>query len=235
MLKDYLLDWCQKEYQSCHSGHCGSYCDNKDYCNHDCDNCLDQVHWYPSQAGRADYTCLNLIFKYVLRFTQKYSQQVASALQLLNLKNYPRYSIFSIGCGGSPDLMAFEELEDGKPIYRNTKSNTKDLGLLPLTSKEMFELAARLVEIASKNNLVVESCAEKINLEQFGIAHGHCIDCGLLEQLLDCKLDLDKDKSQREECGCAASIDIGMYNTCKNTVIFVFFVSKMNETITVFQ
>lgn len=117
MLKDYLLDWCQKEYQSCHSGHCGSYCDNKDYCNHDCDNCLDQVHWYPSQAGRADYTCLNLIFKYVLRFTQKYSQQVASALQLLNLKNYPRYSIFSIGCGGSPDLMAFEELEDGKPIY----------------------------------------------------------------------------------------------------------------------
>lgn len=101
-------------------------------------------------------------------------------------------------------------------LYRNTKSNTKDLELLPLTSKEMFELAARLVEIASKNNLVVESCAEKINLEQFGIAHGHCIDCGLLEQLLDCKLDLDKDKSQREECGCAASIDIGMYNTCKN-------------------
>jgi len=101
-------------------------------------------------------------------------------------------------------------------LYRNTMSNTKDLGLLPLTSKEMFELAARLVEIANKNNLVVESCAEKINLEQFGITHGHCIDCGLLEQLLGCKLDLDKDKNQREECGCVASIDIGMYNTCKN-------------------
>lgn len=101
-------------------------------------------------------------------------------------------------------------------LYRNTMSNTKDLGLLPLTSKEMFELAARLVEIANKNNLIVESCAEKINLEQFGITHGHCIDCGLLEQLLGCKLDLDKDKNQREECGCVASIDIGMYNTCKN-------------------
>ena len=101
-------------------------------------------------------------------------------------------------------------------LYRNTKSNTKDLGLLPLTSSEMFELAERLVEIANKNNLIVESCAEKINLEQFGIAHGHCIDCNLFEQLLGYKLDLEKDKNQREECGCMASIDIGMYNTCQN-------------------
>lgn len=101
-------------------------------------------------------------------------------------------------------------------LYRNTKTNTKDLGLLPLTTKEMYELAARLVEIADRNNLIVESCAEKINLDQFGIAHGHCIDCNLFEHLLGCKLDLDKDKNQREECGCMASIDIGMYNTCKN-------------------
>jgi len=56
-------------------------------------------------------------------------------------------------------------------LYRNTKSNTKDLGLLPLGTEEMYELARRLVEIADKNNLIVESCAEKINLEQFGIAH----------------------------------------------------------------
>lgn len=101
-------------------------------------------------------------------------------------------------------------------LYRNTKANTKDIGLLPLTTKDMYELAARLVEIADKNNLIVESCAEKINLDQFGIAHGHCIDCNLFEQLIGYKLDLDKDKNQREECGCMASIDIGMYNTCKN-------------------
>jgi len=101
-------------------------------------------------------------------------------------------------------------------LYRNTKSNTKDLGLLPLGEQEMFELAQRLVDIAHKNNLIVESCAEKINLDQFGIAHGHCIDCNLFERLLNCKLDLGKDKTQREECGCMASIDIGMYNTCKN-------------------
>lgn len=101
-------------------------------------------------------------------------------------------------------------------LYRNTQANTKDFGLLPLGPNEMIEIAKKLVEIASKHNLIVESCAEKINLEQFGIAHGHCIDCNLFESLLGYKLNVDKDKNQREECGCVASIDIGMYNTCKN-------------------
>ena len=101
-------------------------------------------------------------------------------------------------------------------LYRNTQTHLKDLGILPLGDKEMYELAERLVEIANKNNLIVESCAEKINLEKFGIQHGHCIDCSLFEKILNCKMNLSKDKNQRPECGCMESIDIGAYNTCKN-------------------
>ena len=101
-------------------------------------------------------------------------------------------------------------------MYRNTQGNMKAFDLLPMGTKEMLELAQRLATIAEKYNIVIESCAEKINLEQFGIAHGHCIDCGLFEKLLGCKLELDKDKNQREECGCMTSIDIGTYNTCNN-------------------
>ena len=101
-------------------------------------------------------------------------------------------------------------------LYRNTKSNTKDLGLLPLETTAMYEIAHRMSEIALKYGIKMESCAEKINLDQFGIEHGHCIDCSLFERLLGCRLDLVKDKNQREECGCVASVDIGMYNTCRN-------------------
>lgn len=101
-------------------------------------------------------------------------------------------------------------------LYRNTQTHLKELNILPLGDKQMFELAERLVEIANKNNLIVESCAEKINLEKFGIQHGHCIDCSLFEKILNCKMNLSKDKNQRPECGCMESIDIGAYNTCKN-------------------
>ncbi len=101
-------------------------------------------------------------------------------------------------------------------LYRNTQKNTRDLELLPLDAKTICEIATNLVDIATRYGLTMESCAEKIDLEQFGIEHGHCIDCNLFERLLGSKLDLSKDKNQREECGCIASIDIGMYNTCKN-------------------
>ncbi len=105
MLKDYLLDWCQDEIDGSITGCCSKYCDNQEHCEHDCDRCLDQVHWYPSKPGRADYTCSNLLLRYVVRFTEKYSQQIASALTFIDHSRYPRYNILSIGCGGTPDLM----------------------------------------------------------------------------------------------------------------------------------
>ena len=48
----------------------------------------------------------------------------------------------------------------------------------------------------------------------YGIGHGKCIDDKLIEQLCGCKLTINKDKNQRDICGCVDSIDIGMYNTC---------------------
>lgn len=107
-------------------------------------------------------------------------------------------------------------------LYRNTLKNTNGLGLLEINNKNMIETAKRFSEIAKLNNIVIELCSETIDLTQYGIVHGHCIDCNLFEALLDCQLKLDKDKNQRLECGCAASIDIGMYNTCKNCCLYCY-------------
>ena len=101
-------------------------------------------------------------------------------------------------------------------LYRNTQTNMNGLGFATLTEKEIVELAQRLAGIAGRHHLVLETCAEQIDLSPYGIAHGHCIDRTLLEQIAGCRLTLEKDKNQRPECGCMASIDIGMYDTCRH-------------------
>lgn len=117
MLKASLLKWCQYEFDHSNAGKCGKNCNNVDACIHDCDECLRQVHWFPKYGGRSDYDCEKLLLKYVLRYTDKYSSQIISALQHIDLSEYPQYHIFSIGCGAAPDLMAFEETTNGKQIY----------------------------------------------------------------------------------------------------------------------
>ncbi len=116
-------------------------------------------------------------------------------------------------------------------LYRNTKTNANTLSFRQPTNDEMIELVKRMVEIAKKSNLIIESCAEKIDLKSFGISHGHCIDCQLFETLLGCKLNLEKDKNQREECGCMASIDIGMYNTCQNGCAYCYATHSENSVL----
>ena len=117
-------------------------------------------------------------------------------------------------------------------LYRNTRNNTKSLGLLPLEPKEMKEIAEQLSAIAKKYGIILESCSEEIDLEEYGVQHGHCIDNSLFEQLLGCKLTTDKDKNQRKECGCVESVEIGTYNTCKNGCAYCYanYSSKSVET-----
>ena len=99
-------------------------------------------------------------------------------------------------------------------MYPCTIANTNDLNLREPTEEEMKEIAKEFSKIAKENNMIIESCAEKVNLEEEGINHGHCIDKDFIETLIGYKLTGGKDKSQRKECGCMESVDIGKYDTC---------------------
>lgn len=80
--------------------------------------------------------------------------------------------------------------------------------------EEMEEAASGLAKIAAKYDLPLYTCAEKMNLEKYGIGHAACIDKDKIERLVGYKLDVKKDSGQRRECGCYESVDIGMYDTC---------------------
>lgn len=101
-------------------------------------------------------------------------------------------------------------------FYRNTTNNVKELSPSEFPENKIIELSKMLSDIAHSYNLKMDTCAEAIELQQFGIEHARCIDDRLFEKILGCPLRVDKDKNQRLECGCISSIDIGMYNTCKN-------------------
>ncbi len=101
-------------------------------------------------------------------------------------------------------------------FYSKTQRNTRGLDIRQITNEERVELAGEMARIASKYHLIIETCAEQINLNEVGILHGSCIDKKRIERLLGCKLIVEKDKNQRGACGCFESVEVGAYNTCLN-------------------
>ena len=101
-------------------------------------------------------------------------------------------------------------------LYDKTKRNAADLNITAMTESQMVEVAQKMAKIAEKYHLVIETCAEHIDLQKYGIAHGSCIDLRLIERLTGGTIKAEKDKNQRPECGCIQSVEVGTYNTCKN-------------------
>lgn len=84
------------------------------------------------------------------------------------------------------------------------------------------EAARRLANAAAGTGIELVTCAETVDLSEYGIGHGSCIDREWLERLLGCALKAEPDKNQRPACGCISSIDIGAYGTCKNGCLYCY-------------
>ncbi len=76
------------------------------------------------------------------------------------------------------------------------------------------ELMRTFVSIAHEHEMEIVSCAEEVDLQPYGIRPGKCIDDEYIKNVFDIDVTHKKDKSQRQECGCVISRDIGMYDTC---------------------
>ncbi|MGN0168670.1 MAG: DUF1848 domain-containing protein [Acetatifactor sp.] len=100
--------------------------------------------------------------------------------------------------------------------YAKNRKQLEAVGAYELSEPELLEFAGEISRIADKNKITVGSCAEKIDLVGCGIKHNCCIDKALIEELIGCKINVGRDRNQRPECGCVESVDIGVYNTCKN-------------------
>lgn len=98
------------------------------------------------------------------------------------------------------------EAEEGITFHDITAPEGRD---------SLEQLACGIKTICDAEGIEVFSCAEKTDLEGTGIKHGSCIDGELINRLFNTGKVFRRDGNQRKECLCAASTDIGAYNTCK--------------------
>lgn len=113
--------------------------------------------------------------------------------------------------------IVFSFLDD----YKKISKNIKQLNIKEISAEEMCIMAEYFADTAKKYNLKIESCAEQIDLERFGINHGKCIDNELIEKITGYKISAGKD-NQRNACGCIKCIDIGEYNTCMHKCLYCY-------------
>ncbi len=106
--------------------------------------------------------------------------------------------------------------------YPKIRRRMAECGISELSEEQMRSLAEKLKSVATAHGLPVESCAEKIDLADIGIAHGHCVDGNLVGRICGKKFVFTKAKSQRAGCGCAASIDIGAYDSCRHGCVYCY-------------
>lgn len=100
--------------------------------------------------------------------------------------------------------------------YRHLKD------LPAIQSDAILAVAEGFSRIAAKYRLPLLTCAEAVDLEQFGIAHAACIDKRKVESIIGTAIEAKKDEGQRPACGCIASVDIGAYDTCPHGCVYCY-------------
>lgn len=107
-------------------------------------------------------------------------------------------------------------------MYPHLRDNMSGFAFHTVNDVELIQFCEKLVKIAAGYGMTVSSCAEEVDLDACGIRHNRCIDPDYITSITGIPLNIGKDKGQRAECGCAGSVDIGKYNTCRHNCRYCY-------------
>lgn len=125
-------------------------------------------------------------------------------------------------------VFSFADIESYKKVSRNLRQSC--INYREWDEDSMREFASRLSTLNRDNwNYRLATCAERIDLSEYGIEHNRCIDPELISRLTPDDAVLQNflynaktDSGQRKACGCILSKDIGAYNTCPHGCLYCY-------------
>lgn len=125
-------------------------------------------------------------------------------------------------------VFSFADIESYKKVSRNLRQY--GINYREWDEESMREFASRLATMNRDNwNFRLATCAERIDLSEYGIEHNRCIDPELISRLAPEDAILQNflynaktDNGQRKACGCILSKDIGAYNTCPHGCLYCY-------------
>jgi len=100
--------------------------------------------------------------------------------------------------------------------YKTVVKNLSEIGHQALEVQDKLRLAGEFLRIAKNHGITLSACCELPELFELGIQPISCVDASLFGS------DARRDKNQRPGCNCAASVDIGAYNSCMNGCLYCY-------------
>lgn len=86
---------------------------------------------------------------------------------------------------------------------------------------EKRALVEAMVDIADEHGMTLHACCQDA-LVGGGVQKAHCVDGDLLAELFPARPLIAKPRPTREGCGCVASRDIGVYDTCPYGCVYCY-------------
>lgn len=125
-------------------------------------------------------------------------------------------------------VFSFADIAAYKKVGRNLSQN--GIRYREWNESTMHEFASQLSMLNRENwNYKLATCAEAIDLSEYGVEHNRCIDPELIDRLAPDDAALQNflygartDNGQRKACGCILSKDIGAYNTCPHGCLYCY-------------
>lgn len=129
-----------------------------------------------------------------------------------------RFSCLAEKLGPYTETCTFSFLD----FYTKIRKRLETLGVRDTDRQQKRTIAQKLARIAHSHSIQLNTCGEDMELSSYGIGHARCIDPLLISRLTGYALDAKKDKNQRPACGCASSIDLGLYHTCRHECLYCY-------------